>query len=111
MNSWDWYYLVFDNGCQPTSLSYMKVCATLGIKQVFTSWSNLKGNADTERVIRTLKEDLIWSHDWDNPFTFQRALVKWLYNYNYDFPHQTLDYLTPAEYYLRYVKNHELILT
>ena len=24
MNSWDWYYLVFDNGCQPTSLSYMK---------------------------------------------------------------------------------------
>ena len=51
-------YLVSDNGCQPTSLSYMKACANLGIKQIFTSWSNPKGNADTERVIRTLKEDL-----------------------------------------------------
>ena len=53
------FYLVSDNGCQPTSLSYMKACSDLGIKQIFTSWSNPKGNADTERVIRTLKEDLV----------------------------------------------------
>ena len=56
-------YLVSDNGCQPTSLSYMKACSDLGIKQIFTSWSNPKGNADTERVIRTLKEDLVWPYD------------------------------------------------
>ncbi|MDD5016231.1 MAG: IS3 family transposase [Atribacterota bacterium] len=80
-------YLVSDNGCQPTSLSYMQACSTLGIKQIFTSWSNPKGNADTERVIRTLKEDLVWPYDWDNPFTFQRALDKWVDNYNQDFPH------------------------
>jgi len=104
-------YLVSDNGCQPTSLSYMKACAILGIKQIFTSWSNPKGNADTERVIRTLKEDLVWPYDWDNPFTFQRALEKWVDNYNYDFPHQSLDYHTPCEYYQKYVKNKELVLT
>jgi len=57
-------YLVSDNGCQPTSLSYMKGCSDLGIKQIFTSWYNPKGNADTERVIRTLKEDLVWCYDW-----------------------------------------------
>ncbi len=56
-------YLVSDNGFKPTSLSYMKACSDLGIKQIFTSWSNPKGNADTERVIRTLKEDLIWPYD------------------------------------------------
>ncbi len=56
-------YLVSDNCCQPTSISYMQACSTLGIKQIFTSWSNPKGNADTERVIRTLKEDLVWPYD------------------------------------------------
>lgn len=104
-------YLVSDNGRQPTSLSYMKACAVLAIKQIFTSWSKPKGNADTERVIRTLKEDLIWPHDWDNPFTFQRALVKWVDNYNHDFPHQTLGCLIPVKYYQKYVKNNELVLT
>jgi transposase InsO family protein len=52
-------YLVSDNGYQPTSLSYMQACSTLGIKQIISCWSNPKGNADTERVIMTLKEDLI----------------------------------------------------
>ena len=104
-------FLVSDNGCQPTSLSYMQTCALLGIKQIFTSWSNPKGNADTERVIRTLKEDLLWPYDWDNPFDFQRALDKWVDNYNQDFPHQSLDYHTPCEYYQKYVKNKEQVLT
>ena len=104
-------YLVSDHGCQPTSPSYIKACATLGIKQVFTSWSNPQGNADTERVIRTSKEDLVWPYDWDNPFDFQRAIDKWVDNYNQDFPHQTLGYHTPCEYYQKYGKNKELVLT
>jgi len=104
-------YLVSDNGCQPTSLSYMETCSDLGIKQIFTSWSNPKGNADTERVIRTLKEDLIWCYDWDHPFDFQRALEKWVDNYNQDYPHQALGYRTPCEYYQQYVKNKEQVLT
>ena len=89
----------------------MQACSTLGIKQIFTSWSNPKGNADTERVIRTLKEDLVWPYDWDNLFTFQRALDKWVDNYNQDFPHQALGYRTSCEYYQKYGKNKELVLT
>ena len=104
-------FLVSDNGCQPTSLSYMKTCSDLGIKQIFTSWSNPKGNADTERVIRTLKEDLVWCYDWDHPFDYQRALEKWVDNYNHDFPHQSLCYRTPCQYYQDYVKNKEQVLT
>ena len=41
--------LMADNGCQPTSLAFMRACAALGIRQAFTSYSNPKGNADTER--------------------------------------------------------------
>jgi len=36
----------------------MKICASLSIKEIFTSGSKPKGNAYTERVIRTQKEDL-----------------------------------------------------
>ena len=32
---------------------------------------NPKGNADTERVVRTLKEDLIWPYDRENPLIFK----------------------------------------
>lgn len=38
-----------DNGCQPTSCSFMKDMATLGIEQIFTSYDNPKGNADTQK--------------------------------------------------------------
>jgi putative transposase len=51
--------LVSDNGCQPTSERYMKDCTSLHLKQIFTSFNNPKGNADTERMMRTMKEALI----------------------------------------------------
>jgi putative transposase len=59
----------------------MKACYDLGIKQVFAG-PILSGNADTERVIGPLKEELIWPYNWDHPFDFQRALEKWIDNYN-----------------------------
>lgn len=40
--------LMSDNGSQPTPLSFMKACSNLDIQQVFTSYNNPKGNADTE---------------------------------------------------------------
>jgi transposase InsO family protein len=89
--------LISDNGCQPTSERYMKSCSELGIRQIFTSWNNPKGNADTERVFRTMKEDLVWPYDWQSPFIFQDAFVNWICDYNCDFPHQSLAYKTPAQ--------------
>ena len=38
----------------------MKACATLGIAHVFTSYNNPNGNVDTARLMRTLKEQLVW---------------------------------------------------
>jgi transposase InsO family protein len=49
-------HLMSDNGSQPTSVSFMKTCRQLDIDQAFTSYGNPKGNADTERVFRTMKE-------------------------------------------------------
>lgn len=50
--------LISDNGSQPTAMSFMKDMANLEIEQIFASYDNPKGNADTERMIRTIKEEL-----------------------------------------------------
>jgi putative transposase len=60
--------LMSDNGCQPTAQAFMAACRTLGIQQAFTSDNNPKGNADTERVMRTLKEECLWLQEWATPF-------------------------------------------
>jgi transposase InsO family protein len=95
--------LVTDNGCQPTSKAFMQACSTLKIRQIFTTWNNPKGNADTERVFRTMKEDLVWTHEWHLPFEFQSALDAWILNYNTDFPHQSLAYNTPSQFHHNFI--------
>ncbi len=50
--------LITDNGSQPTAASFVKDMATLGIEQIFTSCDNPKGNANTERVMRMIKEEI-----------------------------------------------------
>jgi len=91
-------FLVSDNGSQPTSVGFMAACNILAIKQIFASYDNPKGNADTERVIRTIKEDLVWPNDFATPFELQAALDKWVMNYNTDYPHSSLSYKTPCEF-------------
>ncbi|WP_052045945.1 DDE-type integrase/transposase/recombinase [Candidatus Paracaedibacter symbiosus] len=63
-------HLMSDNGCQPTSTSFMAACRALGIHQAFTSYNNPKGNADTERFMRTLKEEFVWLKEWTSPTAF-----------------------------------------
>ena len=55
----------------------------LGIRQAFTSDSNPKDNAHTERFLRTLKEKLAWP-------PFFEALDRWLAYYNASFLHSAL---------------------
>jgi transposase InsO family protein len=90
--------LISDNGSQPTSVKFMKETSMLGIKQIFASYNNPKGNADTERVIRTLKEDLVWPREFENIYDFKDALRKWVNDYNTDYPHSSLGYMTPAAF-------------
>lgn len=56
--------LISDNGGQPTSIKYENFCSIVGINHSTTSYSNPKGNADTERFFRTFKEEIIWTGDY-----------------------------------------------
>lgn len=91
-------YLVSDNGSQPTSRKYMQACSVLEIKQIFASYNNPKGNADTERVMRTIKEDFIWVREFSSPLEFAAAFKEWVEDYNNDYPHSSLNYLTPCQF-------------
>jgi hypothetical protein len=44
----------------------MKVVDLLGIQQPFTAYSTLKGNADSEKWFRALKEDCTLLHAWES---------------------------------------------
>ena len=91
-------FLISDNGSQPTSQKFMKESSTLEIKQIFTCYNNPKGNADTERVIRTIKEDLVWIREWKSPAQLEESLKAWIIKYNTDFPHSSLNYKTPEQF-------------
>ena len=90
--------LISDNGCQPSSRSFMKVTATLDIEQIFTSYNNPKGNAETERFMRTLKEELLWLEEFAGLDEAQDKLSAWIDFYNQSYLHSALGYKSPTEY-------------
>jgi transposase InsO family protein len=87
--------LMSDNGSQPTSRSFMETCAGLGIKQVFTAYNNPKGNADTERMMRTLKEELCWLREWQSADELKTKLDTFVEDFNSGYLHSALGYKTP----------------
>jgi len=97
--------LISDNGSQPTSLSFIKACSNLDIQQVFTSYNNPKGNADTERMIRTMKEELFWLREWESERELSLELDKWVEYYNRSYLHSALGYRTPIQAEEEYYRN------
>lgn len=95
--------LVSDNGSQPTSTSFMKDMTTLGIEQVFTSYDNPKGNADTERVMRTIKEEVVWLNEFESLAQAKEVVGGYIeVDYNRLYVHSALGYRSPEEFEARY---------
>jgi putative transposase len=84
--------LMSANGGQPTSTAFIRACGTLGIQQAFTSDNNPKGNADTERVMRTLKKE------WSCPSKLIKELEDWIASDNEHYLHSALGYKTPRQF-------------
>ncbi len=99
-------HLMSDNGCQPTAVTFLKACTALGITQAFTSYNNPKGNADTERLMRTLKEELLWLREWTSPLALEQALAAWIEWYNTRYLHSALGYRTPCQVEQQHLLSH-----
>jgi transposase InsO family protein len=84
----------------------MKACSNLEVQQVFTSYNNPKGNADTERMIRTMKEELFWLREWESERELSLELNKWVDYYNRSYLHSAHGYCTPVQAEGDYDRNH-----
>ena len=96
--------LISDNGSQPTSISFMRDMATLGIEQIFTSYDNPKGNAETERMMRTIKEEILWLNEFSSLEEAKQTISHWIeVDYNKLYVHSKLGYISPEEFELFYL--------
>jgi transposase InsO family protein len=82
----------------------MQACRALDVHQAFTSYNNPKGNGDTERVFRTLKEELLWLREWTSPFDLAEQLKNWVDYYNDRYLHSALSYKAPNQFEKEYNK-------
>lgn len=91
-------HLMSDNGSQPTSGKYETAASLLGIKHITTSYSNPKGNADTERFMRTFKEETIYPNEFESFDEAKMEVDNFIAFYNQDYPHSALGYLSPIDF-------------
>ncbi len=87
-----------DHGPQYTGADCAALVARWGLVHTFAPVGRPTGNAVAERVIRTMKEEVVWLRDWDSADELRAALVPWQHRYNTQRPHQALGWETPAEY-------------
>ena len=87
-----------DHGPQYTGADCAALVAKWGLVHTFAPVGRPTGNAVAERVIRTMKEEVVWLRDWETAEELQEALLAWQRRYNTERPHQALGWKTPAEY-------------
>ena len=67
----------------------------MGINQAFTSYSNPKGKADTERFMRTLNVERAWINAFTSPGAFLETLDRRIDGSKANSLHSTLGYRSP----------------
>ena len=74
------------------------MAALSGIQQAFPAYNNPKGNANTERWFRTIKEDCIWLYEWDLYKQVKSDIDKYIDFYNNDYVHSVLNWMSLNEF-------------
>jgi transposase InsO family protein len=91
--------LVSDNGGHPTATGFMAAMRVVGIARVFTSADNPKGQADTERLVRTITEERLWLQDFTSLEEARTAIHHWItVESNERYVHSALGSKTPLEF-------------
>ena len=77
--------------------------------QAFTSHNNHKGNADTELMMRTMKEELLWLREWQSSAEVIETLNGWIETYNREHLHSSPSYQSPEKFEESYNLCHKTI--
>ena len=90
-----------DQGSQFTSPRYTEKLLAAGVQISMDGRGRVLDNIFTERLWRTVKYEEVYLHDYDSPKEARQGLRRYFDFYNYERPHQALDYRTPAEIYFQ----------
>jgi putative transposase len=88
-----------DQGSHFTSPKYLERLQRAEIKISMDGRGRARDNIFTERLWRTIKYEEVYLHDYASPKEAYHQLANYLRFYNFDRPHQALEYLTPAQVY------------
>lgn len=92
-------YFNTDQGGQFTSHSFIEQLENRKIKISMDSKGRVFDNVFVERLWRSVKYDDIYLKDYETVTDLWEGLKEYFHNYNYEIPHQGLDYQTPYEVY------------
>jgi putative transposase len=86
-----------DQGSHFTSPQYIQRLQNAGVQVSMDGRGRARDNIFTERLWRTIKYEEVYLHDYASPKEAYRQLANYIYFYNFERPHQALDYRTPAQ--------------
>ena len=90
-----------DQGSQFTSPQYTQLLRSHEVRISMDSKGRALDNIFTERLWRTIKYEEVYIKEYATPREARQSLREYLRFYNEERVHQSLDYLTPAEVYLK----------
>ena len=90
-----------DNGLIFQSRRFRRACRDYRLSQEFITPYTPEQNGMIERFFRSLKEECTWQYNFRSFRQARRVVQRWVHWYNSERPHQSLGYLSPAEYRLQ----------
>jgi len=88
-----------DQGSHFTSPQYLQRLRDAQVQISMDGRQRAFDNIFTERLWRSVKYEEVYLHDYAHPKEARHGLTRYFDFYNYDRPHQALDYQTPAQVY------------
>lgn len=88
-----------DQGSHFTSPKYTQRLLDAQVQISMDGRGRAMDNVFTERLWRSVKYEEVYLKDYDSPREARQGISTYLTFYNYERPHQSLDYLTPAQVY------------
>jgi len=86
-----------DHGPQYTGADCEDLVRRWNLVHTFAPVGRPTGNAVAERLIQTIKVELLWTRDWKTADEVREAIEVWRQSYNHVRPHQALGWQTPVE--------------
>jgi len=97
-----------DQGVQYTGKNFTSQLENNGIKISMDSKGRCLDNIFSERLWRSVKYENMYLKDYQTVFEAYQDLKEYFRFYNFERPHQSLDYKTPAEIYFKNLINSSL---